>query len=386
MNNLFVFSNVPLYDDSQESLVLGNIEKQIIPLIKYRKNYNIKILASTLWEFHGVDSLSITNKFFEDFSNIHDIPYYLLYNSSVDQVTTPWNKKNTINYLFFLNKVIHSIRYFGQKLNQRWNHDKFRFLFLTGKLHKSNRILPLIKFSENNLLNYHDCIWSLHYRPHLIEEIHKIIPQYTQKEIKKFCNLYQSSPDKTHLLDLNQTTHYDGVPFNHQIYKDTSFSVISESECFGNDIWITEKTWRAILNKHPFMILGQRRTLKYLEKIGFKTFEKYLPYKYDEVDLFDNRMEIVIKNLTWLKNNWNTLDFKSIRLDIESNYLLALRKSNTDLINFHNSVGFQKGDSKVHSGLYLEARDKVHTVNISRDHLCYYNWANYSNDYFWRKL
>ena len=47
--------------------------------------------------------------------------------------------------------------------------------------------------------------------------------------------------------------------------------------------FITEKTWRNLLNGHPMVWIGTRHTAKMLQHLGFKTFNSLWDESYDEV-------------------------------------------------------------------------------------------------------
>ena len=69
-------------------------------------------------------------------------------------------------------------------------------------------------------------------------------------------------------------------------YLDTYFTICTEShfesrEESGNAIGFTEKTWKPILNFHPFIYVGNTGSLKKLKEYGFKTFEPFIDESYD---------------------------------------------------------------------------------------------------------
>lgn len=382
MSKLFVFANISIHDLQSAKTIHENLENNFLLVQKNFPNRELILLGSTLWEFHSTETLENTNRFLKKLSKKYNIKSHLLYNKAVDQIQG-WDNSNAIPYNFFLNKILHSTRAFDQKLNLVWNHEDFRLLFLTGKLHKKNRIGVLLRLAENGLLNKKNCVYSLHYKPQTVNEISKIA-NLDPSVITEFLEKYQNNPDGADFIDLEDTTHYDGVPFNHKLYKKTSFSLISESESGGNEIWITEKTWRTILNKHPFIVIGQAKTLEYLKSIGIKTFQEYLPYQYDNIADLDQRLTTVMDNILWLKDNWHTLDFAAIKKDIEHNFSLATSISRRDILNFNKAINYMPGDYKIHAGLYSKNEEKEKIIDISRDHICYYNWANYNTRHFWR--
>jgi hypothetical protein len=390
MAKLYIFCNVPLYGiDNYEQcgLIFRNITEHLEYVISKNKNYEPVILANTSWEHHSPESLKFTNHFFKIYSSKKSIDYHLVYNKSVNQ-TLDYPLDNGLTYKFFLNKIFQSKLVGLQKFNKSWKNKKFKFLFLCNKLDKSNRILPLINFEKYNLLNEKNCIWSLHDQSFCFENIFSVIEDhsinFTRSELELFLTKYQKNPDQISPLIRNNTIHYDGIPFDHSLYKASSLSVVSESQTHPLYIWITEKTWRAIVNKHPFIIAGQPRTLEYLKRYGFKTFENYLPYEYDSIVDFEERFENIYKNLIWLKNHWEDLDFEKITEDVNYNFELARSIHQKDIDNFVKNVNYKKGDKIVHAGLYFNDQDAVKEIDLEQDHLFYYNYANLETTHFWK--
>jgi FkbM family methyltransferase len=67
-------------------------------------------------------------------------------------------------------------------------------------------------------------------------------------------------------------------------FYDTSFIHIISETYFNTDIiHITEKSYKPILYRQPFIMLGPPKILKHMKKLGFKTFEHVWDESYDEV-------------------------------------------------------------------------------------------------------
>lgn len=206
--------------------------------------------------------------------------------------------------VMYLQKCQHNLTYKPQN----------NFLFLTGKWNKTNRFTLFKKLLERGLLN--DAIYSL-YLPE-DHEYHK----------------YNSNPDN---VDTRLANHTSAIPFDHTIYERTGFRLISETEYDtdlghlyenGSDPWITEKTWITMINKHPFIMAGQVGTLKKLQDMGYKTFEEYLPHKYDDSD-DQTRLDLIVDNVKYwtehLKENPN------IVYDVEHNFRHFVYRAEVDL-------------------------------------------------------
>lgn len=188
------------------------------------------------------------------------------------------------------------------------------FLFLTGKWDKTNRFPLFKKLLDQSLLN--NSIYSLY------------LPK--SHEYSRF----NSNPD---FVSTKLAGHTPAIPYDHTMYQRTGFRLISETEydtdlshlyTQGDDPWLTEKTWLTILNKHPFIMAGQKGTLAKLKRLGYKTFEEYLPYKYDDADNV-SRLDLIVENVKYLTENIK--NHHDMLYDIEFNYRHFCAQTETDL-------------------------------------------------------
>ena len=113
---------------------------------------------------------------------------------------------------------------------------------------------------------------------------------YTDPE-SKYENGADSLKKKLPLvLDKKDFTVCHSVGINNiRHYLDTYFTICTEShfesrEESGNAIGLTEKTWKPILNLHPFIYVGNAGSLKKLKEYGFKTFHPFIDESYDDID------------------------------------------------------------------------------------------------------
>jgi hypothetical protein len=53
--------------------------------------------------------------------------------------------------------------------------------------------------------------------------------------------------------------------------------------------YLTEKTTKAILTKRPFAVLGGKSPMKNLQRLGFKTFDRWIDESYDDLATFADR-------------------------------------------------------------------------------------------------
>ncbi len=188
-----------------------------------------------------------------------------------------------------------------------------RILFLPGKPDKHHRAPLLAKFWENRTLDR--LRYSFYVDAGLESSTRRLFPQYDDARWQEFLKLQQTL-DPINIVRLNGM-HFSAFPFDTDLYQQTGCSIVSET-CFDpRPIWITEKTWRAMIYQHPFVIAAIPGTLSRLESKGFKTFLEYLPHPdYDSVVDMSERLEKIYENSLALQENLS----ENIDLDIEHNY------------------------------------------------------------------
>lgn len=130
-----------------------------------------------------------------------------------------------------------------------------------------------------------------------------------------------------------------------QIYLDTWVTIISEASFSDADetLFISEKTFKPIACMHPFIILGNRGSLKKLRELGYKTFHPYINESYDELSTFD-RFEAIIQEIKRIdaipdKFKW----FESIKDIVEHNHQVLNNRETTlppahiELFDYYNN-------------------------------------------------
>lgn len=126
---------------------------------------------------------------------------------------------------------------------------------------------------------------------------------YTVKEDDSFFDRIQTDKFIKELNDINATI-FDKKPSIDVTLTDLDFTntsyleVVNETNFDSStNLFITEKTYRAIAIGHIFLICGQRGTLRHLKRQGFQTFDDLFDESYDDIVSFAKRWEIIKKNL-----------------------------------------------------------------------------------------
>jgi hypothetical protein len=71
--------------------------------------------------------------------------------------------------------------------------------------------------------------------------------------------------------------------FKKDLFLDSCIHLVTETSFHHNELFISEKIMKPILNYQPFIVLGPAYYLKELKKFGFKTFSDLWDESYDEI-------------------------------------------------------------------------------------------------------
>tara|TARA_R110001606_G_scaffold390546_1_gene557627 strand:- start:325 stop:666 length:342 start_codon:yes stop_codon:yes gene_type:complete len=99
-------------------------------------------------------------------------------------------------------------------------------------------------------------------------------------------------------------------------------------------VFISEKVYKPIAHRHPFIVAGLPGTLKFMRVVGYKTFDGIFNEDYDTIEDDNTRLEAIEKEILRLTNltdnEWVELQVQ-LKPIIDYNYkhFLALKKLNT---------------------------------------------------------
>ena len=77
-------------------------------------------------------------------------------------------------------------------------------------------------------------------------------------------------------------------------YQTSLISIVTETNFENNDIFNTEKIFKPMVHRHPFILVGPYKTLEHLKDMGYKTFSDFWDESYDDIeDPFERLLKIV---------------------------------------------------------------------------------------------
>lgn len=204
-----------------------------------------------------------------------------------------------------------------------------------NKVPRFHRIMTVAKLLEKDLFQQGYC--SFDGDNDLIDCIERFLPENIATQFESFKNKLP--------LQLNITTNrsnpIDIVEKDIDYHKNSYFSIVTETTFYKNkikyftncntlnSIFLTEKTFRPIVLKHPFLIVTRPGSLRFLRKLGYKTFHPYIDESYDTINNDDKRLQKIIdevdrlckfSNEEWIEWQHNVLPI------LEHNYNLLMSK------------------------------------------------------------
>lgn len=121
------------------------------------------------------------------------------------------------------------------------------------------------------------------------------------------------------------------------MFDNSYFSVITETYFFTgtflnemDTVFISEKTYNAILMKHPFIMLGMPNTLDQMQHLGYRTFHPYIDETYDTVSNGEDRLLMIVNEIERLcsltPDEWTEWQ-RNISEIVEHNYQVLMNRA-----------------------------------------------------------
>lgn len=199
----------------------------------------------------------------------------------------------------------------------------------------------------NNLLNdispnqpkskYFDCLLGSNRPPR--DLIYELIPRELLED-KIIFTYAGHNENSTYWYDdiqnrLDATALYNNVEIvNHnyvpvQLYKQTAYTMVSETVSQNDLILVSEKIARPILAKRLFVVFSSPGYLNFLKELGFQTFDSIIDETYDSIVNEKQRFTAVMKQVVFLCNQDQDKILNQIQSIVEHNFNL-LTSTNYD--------------------------------------------------------
>ena len=250
---------------------------------------------------------------------------------TIDQLQTEFLKNNIPNNVINQFRFVeHNPYYEFQILPALKQKSKAKFSVLSRR----HTVWRSYFFSEMHRKHYlRDCVFSYHgIKDNTVASVDKIckdILLHTGQECSR--DFFERMP-YTIDSDADYGIFYSGIPqpiMNTDIHIVLEHSTFDEAAEYGAT-FISEKTYKAIAAKKPFLAVSDPGFLLSLENLGFKTFSPYIPQDYDTIENHKdrvNRIIEIIKELRELPQHKFEKLLQDIQPIVDYNYDLLQQKA-----------------------------------------------------------
>lgn len=225
----------------------------------------------------------------------------------------------------------HKVCLFDQVSNIYWNQNRQfeKSIVKYVKKHKfywasSKDLIPrryiLSGLIQSNLLDGNFVNYKCVHRNFDPGYLHSTFELATHEEIMSQCSLID---DRVPLPPLDSTIEFfETEPI---FYTDSYCSLITDTY-YGENIFLSEKVYTAMLYKHIFFYLGSPGTLQYLKSQGYETFDDVIDTSYDSIVQNGRRLMAARRSLLeFLNQPMSTIKsvYKKYRVQLEENKKLV---------------------------------------------------------------
>lgn len=262
--------------------------------------------------------------------------------SEIKKISAKYNKKKIKSFCFstaelLIKRSVESIFYMPKNLqktkkficlNRRW---RLHRPFLIGLLNHYNLLdSGYVSLGESDFnLDWHSV-------KNKIVELHSDFSCpatfdifNNDESIKSIPKLYVDTTDLV-------TNHISIEKSINRFYQTSYFSVVTETLYFTDLRFLSEKTFKPIALRHPFILVSAPNILPILHRLGYKTFHPFINEDYDKETNHCKRMKLIVDEVQRL---CNLSDEEWIELNKELQPIISYNKNHlSKKSNIYNFV------------------------------------------------
>ena len=233
-----------------------------------KNNPNVYLILHDVLEGYAYRRFKKIHTFVDQFK-LFDKVYFTTCLVNAEKEYSEWVKSKNIKKTFktfYYPEWYHRVydNYFDYRL-KKFKYDKTGYFCSLNNRAHPHRIAVVDKLIEYDLI-----------KKGIVSSVHHNLDVDGQGDSRPHD--YNSAIYSNALINLTVETHY------------------AEVWNWKHHIFLSEKTWKPIVCKQAFVIVGPRHTLKYLKSLGFLTFSCIIKEQYD--DFYDNnRLDAAIDAL-----------------------------------------------------------------------------------------
>jgi hypothetical protein len=190
---------------------------------------------------------------------------------------------------------------FNQYQDTQSDHKPLQFEMLLGA-RRPHRDFAMLSFQQTDLLASSVVTYRSVFQGHTIDACSQ---QIANLFLPIELNYPYISPNLDPNWEVSDNINYQISPFiPWEIYANTNYSVVCETLGMGNTFFMSEKAAKVLFGKRLFVAFAAQNYLRYLQQLGFKTFNNIIDESYDSEPNYLQRYQLVFKQIQYL----NSLD------------------------------------------------------------------------------
>jgi len=264
----------------QEPIIESLLKPYLIELIRYNK---YPLIITTSEKSQILDRIC-------DQNNLHNLYYFFHGFAALD-----WYRGYyALNY----NKSIIGHKKDFITFNRLITEDRSYRIYFISQLAKHNLLdKGLISFGvSDDGQHWRDELERNNYSKlsnHACQEIWNYLPDLPNRLIidDEYCSGDASSRIP---FTIDRIDYHNDAP-NYEAF----WHIVTETVFYYDKLHLTEKMFKPIVSKQPFMLLAAPGNLEYLRSYGFKTFGNVIDESYDTIQDPDARVDAVVAQMKW---------------------------------------------------------------------------------------
>lgn len=143
-------------------------------------------------------------------------------------------------------------------------------------------------------------------------------------DLTAICKAQNIEPHPGYWLPIGGITVMYAAIISTEVYNQTAYSIVAETEWHNTMVLFTEKLVRPMLARRLFVLFGPVGYLELLQQLGFRTFSDIIDESYDKEVDYETRWRMAWEQVEWLCEQDQSIIFSAIEEVVEHNFQLLM--------------------------------------------------------------
>lgn len=226
--------------------------------------------------------------------------------SEKSQLVNEYAKKYNLNILYYFSHGFIALDWYrgyytlnySKPVNKSYQFDYISFNRLINN-DRSYRCYYVSLLAEHGLLDKGQVSFGLDNEQGTWQS--EIKDQFTKLSPNAIAHIKQYIPKSPLIIDSPNVPGWASADIPRSV-NNSFWNIVTETVFYYDKLHLTEKIFKPIVSKQPFMLVGAPGNLAYLRSYGFKTFDGIIDESYDTILDNETRVEAVVAQIKWYTN------------------------------------------------------------------------------------